>query len=512
MGIVGIISIVSIQELGNYALVTSEALGNSAIQDSTIHLNKLGEDIIDQKAADVAKQVELYLKTRPAMTLSDMRADNELRQIVVQPVGLTGYTTLIDPVNTVIIIHKYPEQEKKLDPLRNVLPTFWALLEDSVGHDTSGYYEWMEVDGKITQKYASIVAVENVQGSTLTLWATTYITEFSGLAEQTKKEINIAIEESSDYINRNVREMQNTFSIIFAILLIIVVGLALLLARIITSPIKKLKSGAEAIGTGNLDYQIKVNTKDELGDLANSFNKMSFALKTYMDKLEKAAEANIAREKRDKDNLRLYVQKASAAQEAERKRIARELHDETIQELVAVSRHLDDLAAGISKLTAQEIRVEVQKILEGVRKYSQELRPSILDDLGFISALKWLVVGLIRNYGIDVKTEITGENSKLPEEMELMLFRITQEAFTNIRKHSQATEVSATLDIQKHYVQITIIDNGKGFKMPNTVGDLTKSGKLGLVGIYERAQMLRGTLQIESELGRGTKLMVKVPL
>jgi signal transduction histidine kinase len=512
MGVIGYVSIVNIRGLGNYALETSSNLGNSAIQDSTAHLNKLGEEIIKQKATDVAKQVELYLKTRTAMTIADMRADNELRQIVVQPVGSTGYTTLIDPVNAVIIIHKYPEQEKNLDSLRTVLPTFWELLKASIGKVASGYYDWLEVNGAITQKYASIVPIKNPGGSSLTLWATTYITEFSVPTEQTKKEINAAIQESSNYINKSVSDVQEAFSIIFTALLIFVIGLALLLARLITSPIQALKSGAEAIGRGNLNYQLDVKTKDELGDLANSFNKMSLALNTYMEELRNTAAENIAKEKQIQDNLRLYVKKVSEAQEAERKRIARELHDETVQALVAVARHLDDLASGKSKLTVQEIRSEIQKILEGVRHYGQDLRPSILDDLGLVPALKWLASDLTKNYGIEVETEIRGNNRQLPADVELALFRITQEAFTNVRKHSQATKVSVKLEISEHYVQIIIHDNGKGFAMPAKVGDLTRMGKLGLMGIKERTQLLNGAVAVDSEPSKGTTLTIKVPL
>jgi PAS domain S-box-containing protein len=140
---------------------------------------------------------------------------------------------------------------------------------------------------------------------------------------------------------------------------------------------------------------------------------------------------DITQEKRAQENLRLYVQKISQAQEAERKRIARELHDDTAQSLVVVSRHLDDLASGNSKLSPKDIREEVRKILEGVRHFSQELRPSILDDLGLIPALKWLAADLTENHGINVKTEITGNQRQLPPEAELTLFRITQEALNN---------------------------------------------------------------------------------
>jgi two-component system sensor histidine kinase DegS len=513
MGIVGAMAIINIRDMGSYALETSSSLGERAIQDSTIHLNKLGEEIIKQKAIDVAKQIEMYLKIYPAMTLADMRNDEELRQIVVQPVGATGYTTLIDPQNMNIVIHKFPEQEKNLISLKEAVPSFWALLESSAkGMTTSGYYDWLELDGSINQKYASIVPVETSKGDSFTLWATTYITEFSMPVEDTKEEIRAAILDSSNYINENVSNIQGLFSVLFATLIIIVIGLSLLLSKVITSPIQDLNLGAKAIGQGNLSYRLEIKNKDELGDLANSFNKMSSALYTSTAELKRTAAENIDKERKIQENLLLVVQKVSEAQEAERKRIARELHDETVQDLVVVARQLDDLDSGGSRLSAQDIRQKVQKILAGVRHFSQELRPSILDDLGLVAAVQWLALDINNNYGIAVETEIAGNQPQFPPEVELMLFRITQEALTNVRKHSEATQVLIKLDFSEHKVKVLIHDNGIGFDIPSKVGDFTIVDKLGLVGMQERVQLLRGVMSIESQPGKGTSLTVEVPI
>jgi hypothetical protein len=104
--------------LGNYALESSTSVGERAIHDSTSHLVKLGEETITQISQHVAKQVEMYLKSHPSMTVSDMRNDAELRQIAVQPVGTTGYTTIIDPANRMILIHKFWEQERDVTFLK----------------------------------------------------------------------------------------------------------------------------------------------------------------------------------------------------------------------------------------------------------------------------------------------------------------------------------------------------------------------------------------------------------
>jgi signal transduction histidine kinase len=499
MGIVGYLAMAKTRELGNYAMDTNTFLGQSAIQDSTTHLNKLGEETMTQKAHDVAKQVEMYLNNHPGMTANDMRTDQELRNIVVQPVGKTGYTTLIDSNSRVIIIHKYWERETNILSMKEYLPSFWRLLDFSTGGtDTAGYYDWQEVDGTMRQKFASISPV-SYGGQHLTLWATTYIEEFSAPAEETKKEINAAIENSRNFISGTVSTIQNTFSIVFTFLIIILIGIALLLSRIITRPILELKMGAEAIGKGELGYRVKVKSHDELGDLANTFNIMSSDLKNYTDELKSSADERLIQEKKIQENLRLYVQNVSQAQEAERKRIARELHDDTAQALVAVLRHIDDLATGKSKISITDIRQEVRKILEGVRQFSQELRPSILDDLGLVPSIKWLASDLAKNSGVAAEAEIIGEQRQLSSETELMLFRITQEALTNVRKHSEATQVSVKLNFLSQNVKVVIQDNGKGFELTPRIDELSRLGKLGLVGMEERAQLLGGTLNVESK-------------
>jgi two-component system sensor histidine kinase DegS len=513
MGITGFMAIANIREFSKYALDTSTSLGKTAIEDSTAALNELGEDIISQIAKDVGKQVDSYLKSYPGMSLAEMRDNQELREIVVQTVGLTGYTTLIDAKNHFILIHKFPEQERDLSPLRDTLPTFWSLLESSIrGQAISGYYDWQEIDGSISQKYAAIIPIRTVDGGMLTLWATTYINEFSLPAKKTETEINAAILASSNYINENQARMQNFFAITFTILVNVVIGLALLLSRVITRPIHELKYGAEEIGLGKLDYRLKVKSQDELGDLSRTFNRMGAALKSNMEELKKTAAENIANEKKIQDNLRVYAQKVSHAQEAERKRVARELHDDTAQTLVVVLRHLDDLASGSSRTSIKDIREEVRKILEGVRHFSQELRPSVLDDLGLIPAVKWLASDMTHSHGIQTDTEINGEPRQLSPEAELMLFRITQEALTNVRKHAQATEVFVKIEFAESKVRVLIEDNGKGFDTSSTVGDLTKKGKLGLAGMQERVQLLGGNINIRSQIGEGAIISVEVPL
>jgi signal transduction histidine kinase len=218
------------------------------------------------------------------------------------------------------------------------------------------------------------------------------------------------------------------------------------------------------------------------------------------------------------NNLRYYLNQITRAQEEERKRIARELHDDTAQALFAISRQMDNFIrdnVGLSqqqRTVLQDIRQRIGVSLQGIRRFSQDLRPSIIDDLGLLPAVQWLVKQKSEDSGIEIELKILGKEQRLLPEMELILFRIVQEALTNAGKHAQATAAEVNLEFTGSQVAVTIRDNGKGFQLPDTVGDLSHSGKLGLVGMHERVSLLSGTLDIQSQVGKGTVVKVSVPL
>jgi len=222
--------------------------------------------------------------------------------------------------------------------------------------------------------------------------------------------------------------------------------------------------------------------------------------------------------KQMQENLRFYLQQVTKAQEEERKRIALELHDDTAQELVALSRKLDSLTSSAAHLSPQdisyleELRQHTDKILDGVRRFSQDLRPSILDDLGLVPALEWLTSDLTNHFGIAIGIGLFGSPYRLPPDTELVLFRIAQEALRNVWKHSEASRAWVTVEFDEAKTILTVKDNGKGFELPKRVGDLASTGKLGLAGMQERAQLIGGMLTLHSEPGKGTTVTVEVPI
>jgi len=227
---------------------------------------------------------------------------------------------------------------------------------------------------------------------------------------------------------------------------------------------------------------------------------------------------DVSEERRMQNNLRYYLNQITRAQEEERKRIARELHDDTAQALFAISRQMDNFLrdnVGLSqqqRTVLQDIRQRIGVSLQGIRRFSQDLRPSIIDDLGLLPAVQWLVKQKSEDSGIEIELKILGKEQRLLPEMELILFRIVQEALTNAGKHAQATAAEVNLEFTDSRVAVTIRDNGKGFQLPETVGDLSHSGKLGLVGMHERVSLLSGTLDIQSQAGEGTVVKASVPL
>jgi len=227
---------------------------------------------------------------------------------------------------------------------------------------------------------------------------------------------------------------------------------------------------------------------------------------------------DVTEEKRLEENMRFYLEQVTRAQEEERKRIARELHDDTAQELVALSRELESFVSASGRLSrhqlelVEEIQGQVDKILEGLRRFSQDLRPSVLDDLGLLPALEWLTSDVEAHFGIDVGMAVEGSERRFSPDVELLLFRIAQEALRNVWRHSEASRAWLTLEFDECRTTLTVSDNGKGFKVPQRAGDLAKVGKLGLAGMEERARLIGGTLKLQSNSGEGAIVTVEAPI
>ncbi len=225
---------------------------------------------------------------------------------------------------------------------------------------------------------------------------------------------------------------------------------------------------------------------------------------------------DITERKSDEDNLLHYLQEITKAQEEERKRIARDLHDDTAQILGSISRQLDNFVRKKQGFTTNEVlflkdlQEQLNNGVRGVHRFIRDLRPSLLDDLGLIPALRSLLKELQEFDGVNTDLKVIGGEKRFSPEVELLVFRIVQEAVNNIRKHAHASEANVIIEISEEKMRVTICDNGQGFELKGRVDDLPRNGKLGLTGIQERARLLDGTLEVKSALGMGTTLIVEI--
>ncbi len=216
--------------------------------------------------------------------------------------------------------------------------------------------------------------------------------------------------------------------------------------------------------------------------------------------------------------IRAYASQVTKAQEEERKRIARELHDETVQDLAHLGMKIDNImetherfAQDELKQQLKEMRNNIDGLLTEVRRVTQDLRPPMLDELGLIFALEWLVDEVGARSGIETSLQVMGDERRFSQWIELLLFRIAQEALNNAHKHSSANKAVVRLGFNVEKTTLKIIDNGQGFKLPELLAtESMYSGKLGIVGMRERANLFGGDLTIESEIGKGTTITVEV--
>jgi two-component system sensor histidine kinase UhpB len=203
------------------------------------------------------------------------------------------------------------------------------------------------------------------------------------------------------------------------------------------------------------------------------------------------------------------LRRAVAAQEAERRRLARELHDETGQALTSILLGLaaieraesgDEVRAGI-----QELRQQVVETLQSVRRLAVELRPKALDDFGLEPALRRLGQSVREVSDVDVQVEARLGEGRLPADVETAVYRIVQEALTNVVKHAGARHVSVVVTRKNDTMSVVIEDDGKGFDVSRPADGL------GLSGMRERVELLDGKLHVDSASGAGTTLVLELP-
>lgn len=280
-----------------------------------------------------------------------------------------------------------------------------------------------------------------------------------------------------------------------------------LVLKVALRPLEALEGTARRVQQGELSARFE---KLLLGDphtdrLAETFNSM-------LDRLE----GNLRAIERYSEQLQARSGQVISAQEEERKRIARELHDETGQALTSLSLGLK-MMQGVKRLSeakaqAEELLELTHQAMDGVHRLAMELRPKTLDDLGLVPALRWYANEWARSLNLAVDFQTQGIKDRLPPPVEIVLYRVIQEALTNVAKHASARRVRIRLEQAEGHILASVEDDGQGFDVRALLHSGDRARGLGLFGMQERMSLVGGSFAIESAPGQGTVVRVEAPL
>lgn len=292
---------------------------------------------------------------------------------------------------------------------------------------------------------------------------------------------------------------------------VIVVNLAM--SRIVINRLQNLASGLAGFGQGQLSLRLPEDDPDEIGQLSQAFNNMSRRVEEEVAE-NRALTDHLYEQSQQRGELLKHL---INAQENERKRVARELHDDLGQALGALAFQIEalenlikrDKEGAINQLNlTQEL---ITNTTEQMYELILALRPSTLDDLGLISALQSLAERILEGSGIDFELNFDGFTDRLEPELETTLYRIYQEALNNVRRHSGAKRVSISISISDGYLESDILDDGRGFDINKIESIKDDPRGWGLLGIRERVSQWGGELEIVTEPGRGTVIHIRLP-
>ena len=295
----------------------------------------------------------------------------------------------------------------------------------------------------------------------------------------------------------------NTASVASILAAALISGFAILfmtqLSRQINTRATALLDGAERVTNGNLEEPVAITGEDEFGKLASSFNTMMLELANR------------------EDRLRAMIGKMAHIQDEERRLIGLDLHDGLTQLIISANMHLNTLNSQIgSRLNAQTLqaldvsRTLIKQSIDEARRVISELRPTMVEDLGLERGLRQYVTEVCEEQNWESEIVIDTQGLQIEHSMEASIFRIAQEALTNVRKHARTQRVRVELSAEDQSLVLRVQDWGQGFDALLIQKD--EAEHLGLVSMRERAQMINGVCKIESKLGAGTSVEVRIPL
>jgi signal transduction histidine kinase len=334
----------------------------------------------------------------------------------------------------------------------------------------------------------------------------------------------VVVGEAENELFTPSRELQKKFLLLVIIFIFTAIVFAVGMSRSIVKPLKSLISATNRIAGGDLSHPVGILGSDEILVLSRSFDDMRKKLAQSLEKIQKynaELEFRVAERtqeiRRSQRNVEQLLQKVISSEEEERKRIARGLHDEILQDLSAFLIKLDICELNPEARTPQkieEMRSIINKTFDDIHNVIHNMRPLILDDLGLEAAVVWLLDKHLGPKGVDYHVNVADfPKKRFPPKLETSFFRIVQESIINIARHAEAKNVFVTLEADESSLSVCVEDDGKGFDVQKMLGHTTEDGRgLGIVGMMERASLLGGKLGIHSLPGEGTRISVRVPL
>lgn len=364
----------------------------------------------------------------------------------------------------------------------------------------------------------------------------TPVREVLAFAPLERAQWGVTVRQSEDEVFASIRQLQARIFVLMGIMLVGALLLVYLTTRSVITPVQALTAATQRIASGDLETPVGMNGEDEIGKLAQSFDAMRVRLKKSIADIQmwnrdldtRVRERTAAVEQARNEISELYAElqrkeqvrsellrRIFSAQEEERKRISRELHDETAQVLTGLAYTLDDAA---EMTTEPEVKAQLERMhtlantaLEEIHRIILDLRPTMLDHLGLIPALRWYAESRLNEKEIRFTLRETGPARRLSPTIETAVFRVAQEAINNIARHSDAIRAELVFRFMPDQLEVTIADDGKGFDVNQVLDQVIDRRGLGLLGMRERIDAIGGQLIFRSAPGVGTMVQINVP-
>ncbi|HEX2866439.1 MAG TPA: histidine kinase [Ignavibacteriales bacterium] len=341
------------------------------------------------------------------------------------------------------------------------------------------------------------------------------------LWKSSSAELNLVIKERIAELNNN----KIVTLIAVGIIILFTTLLFIFISGNVTHSVEQLNEAANRVSIGDLNASVDINAKDELGNLGLNFNKMVSELRSFIkerterfEETEKELTNRIylheKQEEATSQQLRNLSSRLQSIREEERTVIAREIHDELGQVLTVLKIQISLLSNKL-RSDQQDLKEKIEKAshvidrtVDSVQRISAKLRPTMLDDLGLVPAIEWQAQDFQNSTGIRCSLSLPKEEIEMDDEKATAIFRIFQEALTNVARHAKADLIKIYMGIEGENLIMGITDDGVGI----TEEQIRDPRSLGLLGMKERAYILGGSVTISGEAGSGTSLRVTIPV